>query len=149
MSPRLRQLGLLRPLVSAGLLLLAYATVGWFLQHQGVAPAVWLGVAGFAIAKASILTILWKPVRRLLLLGFQSDLGYFVLVLSLASMAVLSLMWIQLFAYGLVVVGAALLVRVDTLIANWDSIWAWGLLWGLPLTGLGLSWGITQHLGWI
>lgn len=126
------------------ILLIAYITFGWFLKSEQASSLSWILSIAFAISQAAILTLLWRPAREFALLGFQSDAGYFVMVLCLASLAVAALAWLHVFAYLLVMVAAALLVRVDLLAMELGNILSFLALAGIPMLGLGLSWMINS-----
>ncbi|WOD37869.1 hypothetical protein [Nodosilinea sp. E11] len=122
------------------LLVMAYATYGGFLHHRQ-APAVSWGLSILlAIAGAWVITLGWPWVRRVILLGFQSDMGYFVMALSLASLAVVAVTQFELFAYFAMLVAVSLLARVDNLIVGFRDAIAFICLSGLALIGLALSW---------
>lgn len=126
--------------VSSLLLVVAYSTYGQMLHHAGVNETIWLISLGFVVVKASVFTLLWRPTRRLLLLGFQSDAGYSIMVLVLASLAVVVVVQFRAFAYIVVLIAAAILVRVDCLIQRLSDRATFLVLLGLPLLGLGLTW---------
>jgi hypothetical protein len=126
--------------LSWGLLTVAYATFGQLLHTTETDDLIWLGTLVFLIVKAGILTLIWVPVRKFALRGFQSDVGYSIMVLVLASLAVLAVVQFRAFAYVIVLVATALLVRVDCLINGMGDLRAFLMLILLPLLGLGLSW---------
>jgi len=128
------------PFLSWSLLIMAYATYGRFLHSYGASPLSWGLSVGFAVVLAAMVTVAWVPVRRVILMGFQSDVGYAVMVLVLASLAVLAVVQFSVFAYFMVLVAVSLLVRVDSLIGDYGSGLAFGLLVLLAMAGLGLSW---------
>ncbi|ASC72286.1 hypothetical protein XM38_032420 [Halomicronema hongdechloris C2206] len=128
------------PWLSWLLLLLAYMTYGRFLHSLEVATYVWVLSGVFAIALASILTIFWGPFRRMLLLGFQSDAGYSIMVLVLASLSVVAVVQFHLFAYILVLAAVSLLARVDTLLLDLGGLLSFLVLAGFPFLGLGIGW---------
>ena len=126
--------------LSWGLLVLAYATFGQLLQAGEAGQVIWWSTLTFVFAKASVLTLIWRPVRKFVLLGFQSDAGYSIMVLVLASLAVLAVVQFRAFAYVVVLIATSILVRIDTLIDNMGNRLSFLTLLLLPLTGLGLSW---------
>ena len=126
--------------LSWGLLVLAYATFGRLLHTNGVGHIIWWSTLIFIFAKASILTLVWRPIRKFVLLGFQSDAGYSIMVLLLASLAVLAVVQLRAFAYVMVLIATAILVRIDTLIDTIGNRLSFLTLTLLPLTGLGVSW---------
>ncbi|MGB5975507.1 MAG: hypothetical protein WBG38_19425, partial [Nodosilinea sp.] len=102
--------------------------------------AAWFLSAVLAICGAGVITLFWPLIRRIILLGFQSDMGYFVMALSLASLAVVAVTQFQLFVYFSMLVAVSLLARVDNLIIGVKDTAAFFWLAGLALLGLGLSW---------
>lgn len=129
------------PWISWFLLALVYLTYGRFLQAVGVGSVGYtLIVSGlFAIALAAVLTILWPSAQQLMLLGFQSDAGYFIMVLSIASLSVFAVVEFRIFSYIVMLMMASLLARVDTLINGLSNLLAFGVLVAFPLFGLSLS----------
>ena len=126
--------------LSWGLLVVAYATYGQLLHADESSQYVWLATLVFAVAKAGVLTLLWQPTRDFVLKGFKTDVGYSVMVLLLASLTVLAVVQIRAFAYIVVLIAAALLVKVDCLIDGMGDRLAFTTLLLLSLIGLGLSW---------
>lgn len=122
------------------LFIVAYVTFGQLLHNTDVAPWIWGVSLGLVMAKAGLLTLLWQPTRKFILLGFQSDAGYSIMVLALASLAVLAVVQFRAFAYLIVLVATALLVRVDCLVDGFSDRQSFQVLLMLPLLGLGLSW---------
>lgn len=127
------------PWLSAILLLLAYMGFGAFLHSQNSTNLLWWLGIGHATLEAACLTIIWKPLRNFFLLGFQSDLGYTVMALAIASLAVVITSWIQIFIYFLVMLAASLLIRVELLIRNTNNIVAFITILAISVAGLGLS----------
>lgn len=128
------------PWLSWLLLTMTYLTYGQFLQNMEASQEVWWASAGGAIALAGVLTFLWSPVRRVILMGFQSDVGYFLMVILLASIAVLAVVRFRVTSYLLVLLASSLLVRVDTLIANFNGFLSFLVLVLFAELGLALSW---------
>ncbi len=122
------------------LLMMAYATFGSFLHHRDASQITWGVTVALAIAGAWLITLGWPQARRVLLLGFQSDIGYFAMALSAASLAVLVVTQFQMFAYFAMLVAVSLLARVDNLIAGFRDAIAFLWLSVLALLGLALSW---------
>lgn len=132
------------PWLSALLLLLAYMGFGAFLHSRHSSDLIWALGLCHAIAEAALLTIMWKPLRNFFLLGFQSDVGYTVMALVMASLAVVVVSWIQIFIYFLVMLAAALLVRVELLIRDVGNGFSFVIILALSIGGLGLSRLATQ-----
>lgn len=126
--------------LSWALLVLSYATYGQLLHNNASSQLIWLVILAFIVIKAGVLTFLWQPVRDFLLKGFQTDVGYSVMVLALASLAVVAVTQLRTFAYLIVLIAAALLVRVDCLGDNMGDRGSFMTLVLLSFTGLGLSW---------
>ncbi|MEM0980918.1 MAG: hypothetical protein AAGH78_11665 [Cyanobacteria bacterium P01_H01_bin.58] len=131
------------PWLSWGLLILAYATFGRLLHSSAdgsLSPLMWGMTLGMVILKAGILTLVWRPVHKFVLLGFQSDWGYSIMVLVLASLAVLAVVHIRAFAYGVVLIATSLLVRVDCLVQQMSDRASFVALVLLSFIGIGVSW---------
>lgn len=134
------------PWLSSLLLLLAYMGFGAFLHSRHSSDLIWWLALGHAVFEAACLTILWKPLRNFFLLGFQSDVGYTIMALVIASLAVVVVAWIQIFIYFLVMLAAALLLRVDLLIRDTRNSFAFVIIVLLSLIGLGISRFIAESL---
>lgn len=126
--------------LSWGLLVLSYATYGRLLHAGDSNQFVWFATLAFVLFKAAVLTLLWPPVRDFALKGFKTDVGYSIMVLALASSAVLAVVQFRTFAYIIVMVASALLVRVDCLIDDMSDRLSFVTLVLLSLIGLGISW---------
>lgn len=122
------------------LMVLAHITYGGFLHDRDANPTAWVVSVVLAICGAAAVTLCWPLIRRVILLGFQSDVGYFIMALTLASLAVVAVTQVQLFAYFAMLVAVSLLARVDNLIAGLRDAIAFLWLSGLALLGLALSW---------
>ena len=134
------------PWLSALLLLLAYMGFGAFLHARHSPDIIWWLALAYAVIEAAILTIMWKPLRNFFLLGFQSDVGYTIMALVIASFAVVIVSWIQIFVYFLVMLAAALLLRVELLIRDVGNSLSFIIILVLSLIGLGLSRLTTELL---
>ena len=121
------------------LLLLAFMGFGAFLHSRHSSDFLWWLALGYAFLESALLTIVWKPMRNVFLLGFQSDLGYTVMALVIASLAVVVVSWIQIFGYFLVMLAAALLLRVELLIRDIGNSSAFVILLLLSAMGLFIS----------
>ncbi|MBT9312178.1 hypothetical protein [Leptothoe kymatousa] len=127
------------PWLSSLLLVLAYMGFGAFLHSRHSSDLVWWLALGHAAIESALLTVMWKPLRNFFLLGFQSDVGYTVMALVMASLAVVIVSWIQIFIYFLVMLAAALLLRVELLIRNIGNSLSFVTLLFISVIGLGLS----------
>ncbi len=128
------------PWLSWVLMVAAYMTYGGFLHQSGASNLVWGLSLAFALTLAAVITIGWRLCRRFILIGFQSDLGYFLMALSLASMSVAAVTQFHLFAALALLVAVGLLVRVDMVIADMTKGTAFLIMVFLSILGLGLSW---------
>ncbi len=122
------------------LVVMAYTTYGGFLHSNGSGLLAWALSGLSAIWGAWAITLGWPKMRQLLLLGFQSDLGYFIMALTTASLAVAAVTQFQRFAYFVMLIAVSLLARVDNLIAGFRDGVAFVWLSILALAGLTLSW---------
>ena len=127
------------PWLSSMLLLLAFMGFGAFLHSRHSSDFLWWLALGYAFLESALLTIVWKPMRNVFLLGFQSDFGYTVMALVIASLAVVVVSWIQIFGYFLVMLAAALLLRVELLIRDIGNSSAFVILFLLSVMGLFIS----------
>ena len=134
------------PWLSSLLLLLAHMGFGAFLDSRHSSDLIWGFALVYSVLEAALLTIMWKPLRNFFLLGFQSDVGYTMMALVIASLAVVVVSWIQIFVYFLVMLAAALLLRVELLIRNIGNSLAFVAILLLSLMGLGLSRLTTELL---
>lgn len=134
------------PWLSSVLMVAAYMTYGGFLLHIPASLVAWGWSLGFAVVFAALCTVGWKPCRRVLLTGFQSDLGYVVMALVTASLAVAAVTRFRMFSYLSLLVAVTLLTRVDMLIAKFSNRQTWLCMVLLSLLGLGLAWAL-HHFG--
>jgi hypothetical protein len=126
--------------VSWLLLVMAYTTYGGFLHHGEASPLTWGISVVLAIWGSWAITLGWQQMRQLLLLGFQSDIGYFVMALTIASLAVAAVTQFQQFVYFVMLLAVSLLARVDKLIAGYNDTLAFVWLALLSLFGMAISW---------
>ncbi|MEO0458518.1 MAG: hypothetical protein AAF152_18325 [Cyanobacteria bacterium P01_A01_bin.114] len=128
------------PWLSSLLLLLSYLGFGAFLHHQSSPDLIWILAISHAFVEAAFLSVAWKPVRNVFLLGFKSDVGYSIMALAIASLSVVIVVWIQIFAYFLAMLAASLLLRVDLLTRDVSNLWSFLTLTLISAAGLALSW---------
>ncbi|NEP63233.1 MAG: hypothetical protein F6K31_41075 [Symploca sp. SIO2G7] len=134
------------PWLSSLLLMLACMGFGAFLHSRQSTDMIWWCALGYAVFEAAMLTVMWKPLRNFFLLGFQSDIGYTIMALVIASLVVVIVSWIQIFVYFLVMLAAALLLRIELLMLDVANGLAFVIILVLSLTGLGLSRLTTELL---
>lgn len=132
------------PWLSSVLMMASYMTYGGFLFQSSASLLVWGVSLGCTAVFAALCTICWKPCRRILIQGFRSDLGYVVLALLTASLAMAAVTRFRLVACLLMLVAATLLTRVDMLIAQFSNRKTWFCMVLLALLGFGLSWGVYR-----
>ncbi|MEL6159142.1 MAG: hypothetical protein AAFQ40_03385 [Cyanobacteria bacterium J06623_5] len=129
------------PWVSAGLLLLANTAFGSFLHSRETTSLLtWAIAAAYVILECSVLSIFWQPVRNFILKGFKSDMGYAVMVVAIASFAVVLVTWVQIFGYFLVMLAAALLLRIDLFTRRIGTVPSFMALLVISFLGVALSW---------
>lgn len=122
------------------MLLLATMAFGLFLQSEYDSDYyVWIAATVYIIFKCSALSIAWRPVRRFCLLGFQSDVGYACMALAGASFAVVVLVWIQISTYFLMMIAAAILLRIKLYTRRINPLLSFMILTVISLSGLALS----------
>lgn len=134
------------PWLSILLLLLANIAFGFFLHEYVKESWLWGAAIAYIVAQCGILSIVWQPVRNFLLLGFQSDVGYAFMALAGASFAVVIVVWARVSSYFLVMLAAALLMRIELFtrrLGRWLSFLAMVLV---SLVGLAITWlpGLSQ-----
>jgi hypothetical protein len=127
------------PWLSSVLLVLAFLVFGEYVRSQTPPHFWWALAAAHAITEAAFLTIAWKPIRNLFLLGFQSDVGNSIMAVLGALVAVAVFAWLYIFAYFLLMLAASLLVRIDLVARNVHKVIAFLLMSALSVLGLALS----------
>ena len=129
------------PLFSAVLLLLANMAFGFFLHTEyNSALYPWMAATLYVVLECSALSIAWKPMRNFVLLGFQSDVGYTCMALGIASFAVVALAWVQISTYFLMMLSAAILLRIKLYTERGGPLLSFLILTMLSIGGLALSW---------
>ncbi|MGB7084914.1 MAG: hypothetical protein WBD47_05135 [Phormidesmis sp.] len=128
------------PGFSALLLLLANVAFGFFLQEQGSSEIGWAIATVYVIFECSILSIAWRPARNFILMGFKSDVGYSLMALAGASFAVVVVCWVQISTYFLMMLAAAMLLRVNLYTARGGPMFSFVIMLIVSLAGLAISW---------
>lgn len=126
--------------LSAVLLVLATLAFGLFLHRRDSSEVIWLLAVVYTIIECGALSILWKRVRNIVLMGFKSDVGYAITALLGASLVVVILAWIQISSYFLVMFAAALLVRINLFTLRVGLRLSFIFLLLVSCLGLTLSW---------
>ena len=113
---------------------------GLFLHGRGSSELVWMLAIIYIVIECSILSVAWEPTQRFLLLGFKSDMGYTLMALASASLAVVIVAWAQISSHFLVMIAAAMLLRVKLYTGRAGAVPAFLLMSAVSLAGLALSW---------
>lgn len=113
---------------------------GFFLHGRSSSELVWIVAIAYIVFECSVLSVAWKPTQRFLLLGFQSDVGYFLMALGGASLAVIIVAWVQIFSHFLVMIAAAILLRVKLYTGRSGAVPSFLVMIAVSLGGLALSW---------
>lgn len=100
----------------------------------------WIMAIAYILFECSILSVAWKPTQRFLLLGFKSDVGYTLMALAIASFAVVIVAWVQISSHFLVMLAAAILLRVKLYTGRAGAVLAFLIMIATSLVGLALSW---------
>lgn len=126
--------------LSVVLLILANAVFGLFLHEEHNSLSSWVLAVIFIMFQCGCLTVGWRPFRNFMLLGFKSDIGYSLMALAGASLAVVIVAWIQITAYFMMMLSALLLLRIQLYTNRTGSVLAFLILMLVSFAGLGLSW---------
>ncbi len=127
------------PWLSIFLLLLANVAFGIFLHERQMSPLIWGLTVLYVVLECSVLSIIWEPVRDLLLLGFKSDVGYSAMALVGASFAVIVLVWANVSSYFLTMIAAALLLRINLYTRRIGSVLSFVIMVTVSLMGIAIS----------
>ncbi len=136
------------PWLSICLVLLANIAFGSFLHERQTSGPVWSMAVAYIFLQCSVLSVCWRPVRNLLLLGFKSDVGYSFMALAGASLAVVVLAWAKTSSYFLVMIAAALLLRINLYTRSIGTKRSFLIMLIISLAGLGISWLLFEET-WI
>ncbi|MGB3573631.1 MAG: hypothetical protein WA783_10605 [Phormidesmis sp.] len=128
------------PWLSILLLLLANIAFGTFLHERPMSLFLWGLTITYVVLECGILSVVWHPIRDLLLLGFQSDVGYSIMALAGASFAVIILVWAKFSSYFLLMIAAALLLRINLYTRRIGSMLSFVIMVIVSLMGIGISW---------
>lgn len=131
------------PYLSAILLWLTYAVLGWKIYLWALNWHTFLLAASSAILMAVLLASPASVIDFLISGFLESDTKAFVWVMVLSFSLIIALVWFSIFAHFLVLISAALLARLDMQLAGLKPRYAFLILASLSLTGLAL--GIWLH----
>ena len=126
--------------LSVLLLLLANMSFGFFLQEYPASPVLWLAATAYIVLECGVLSVAWRPARDVILMGFKSDVGYSLMALAAASFAVVVVVWVSISSYFLVMLAAAVLMRVDLLTRRAGAVVSFVVMTIVSLCGLAISW---------
>ena len=127
------------------MLLLANMAFGFFLHHYDFYLYSWVLAGAYILFQCSALSIAWKPARDFVLMGFRSDVGYTCMALAVASFAVVVVAWIQISTYFLMMLSAAILLRVKLYTHRGGPVVSFFILTLASFTGLAISWLPELH----
>lgn len=107
---------------------------------MGSSSAIWIATVAYVIFECSVLTIAWRQTCNFVLSGFQSDAGYTLTALGFASFAVVLVVWIKVSSYFLLMIAAALLLRIKLHTGRGGAVISFVGMIVVSLAGLALSW---------
>ena len=122
------------------MLVLANMAFGFFLHNHGSHGSIWVLAIIYIVLECGALSIAWRPARDLVLMGFRSDVGYTFMALAIASFAVVVVAWIQVSTYFLMMICAAILLRIKLYTRRSGPIMSFIVMMLASLAGLALSW---------
>lgn len=122
------------------MLLLANMAFGFFLHHHEFHLTSWILAVVYVLFECSALSVAWRPARNFVLMGFRSDVGYTCMALAIASFAVVVVAWIQISTYFLMMLCAAILLRVKLYTHRGGPIVSFIIMTLASFIGLGISW---------
>ncbi|MGC1305815.1 MAG: hypothetical protein WA885_01205 [Phormidesmis sp.] len=128
------------PIFSMLLFLLANMAFGFFLHSQESSNFGWWIAFAYVILECSVLSIAWQQLQQFLLLGFKSDVGYSLMALGIASLAVIIVTWVEVSAYFLMLICAALLLRIKLYTRRNGTITSFVIMVLASFVGLAISW---------
>jgi hypothetical protein len=140
------------PFFSLLLLLAAYCSFSWFMftwfreNSQPIWP-VWVMVIFFALAQALLLTAFAQGFRSFMSSWLKSDIGYFSMIALGAFSITVILVWIHVFEYILMLVGAEVLARLNLQHAGCDKWLSLIILTVVSLGGLAIGWEASHWVG--
>ncbi len=126
-------------------MLLANVAFGFFLHdHDGTkrvhSELIWVSAIAYIVLECSVLSITWKSTQRFMLLGFKSDVGYALMAVGGASLVVIVVVWIQIFSHFLVMLAAAILLRIKLYTCRSGKVMCFLTMIAISFLGLAMSW---------
>lgn len=134
------------PWASLALLLIAYASFGWFLSSSAF-PKYSLALAMAWICVISIAFM--RPIAslsRFISRWFTSDTVAFLSVFMMAGVAALVLFWLHIFLYILTILATESLARIDMQTLGFGEIHAFWILATASFLGLAAGYAIRMVL---
>lgn len=135
------------PWVSLLLLLLSYSTLGWMLSETKAAWFVWLGVVAAILLLLFTLATPSSSMTQFPNILFKSNTRSFIVAVFAAFLFFMMVAWFRVFLNSLLMISAAILVRIDFQAAGFQEIQALWITSIFSLTGLGL--GAAMHIALI
>lgn len=127
------------PWFSLLLMLLSYTTWGWILSETKAPLSVWVvSVMGVLLLMAALATP-QNPMAKNMNLLINSDVKSFLVSVAAGLLLFLMLAWFRLFLDALLIITAAILVRIDFQTAAFNPRVAFTLSLIFSLTGLGMG----------
>ena len=133
------------PWTSSALLLATYSTFGWFLYPPNYSGFNWVFAAVFAIVIAGLLTAPQRSLRSQILSWSVSNIGTFIIVVSLAFLTAVVLYLAHVFIHIFLSIAASILLRLDIQTIGIGPWPAFGILSVLSLLGLSLGWLLNHY----
>ncbi|RAM52573.1 MAG: hypothetical protein C6Y22_06015 [Hapalosiphonaceae cyanobacterium JJU2] len=127
------------PWLSLTLLLLTYIIFGWLLARSKTQPILWLVFAIATVLFISSLTIPFSKVSDYSVSLFRSNIKSFGVTILGAFLFFLILARFRLFLDILVMIAAAILVRIDFLAAGFNQAQIFWITTTFSFTGLALG----------
>jgi len=127
------------PWFSLLLLLVAYSTLGWVLNDAKTAWYIWILVALAIFLLVELLTAPRARVKSYTMNLLKSDWAVFAASVFAAFFVAIALVWLHVLLQALVIISAAILVKLDAQSAGLKNHQAFWLLTIFCVTGLGLG----------
>jgi asparagine N-glycosylation enzyme membrane subunit Stt3 len=127
------------PWFSLLLLLVAYSTLGWVLHDAETPWYLWILVVFAIFLLLELLTAPRKRVQIYTMNLLKSDWAIFAASVLAAFLVAIALVWLHVFVHALVIISAAILVKIDAQTAGLKNHQAFWLLTIFCVTGLSLG----------
>ncbi len=127
------------PWFSLLLLLVAYSTLGWVLRDARTAWYTWVLVSLAIFLLVELLTAPRTRVKIYTMNLLQSDWAVFGVSVLAAFFVAIALIWLHVFVHALVIISAAILVKIDGQTAGLKNHQEFWLLTIFCVAGLSLG----------